>query len=52
MGITPRDIEIVLAVYQNRALTTPQVTALVFGKNDRSTQCEERLKRLYHNGYS
>lgn len=24
---------------------------MIFGKDTRSTQCEERLKRLYHNGY-
>jgi predicted transcriptional regulator len=49
--LTPRDIAIVLAVYLYRALTTQQISALVFAKDTRSTQCEERLKRLYHNGY-
>ncbi len=49
--LTPRDIAIVLAVYLYRALTTQQISALIFGKDTRSTQCEERLKRLYHHGY-
>ena len=51
MEVTQRDITILRLIYIYRALTTRQITALEFGKDERSTQAEERLKRLYHNGY-
>ena len=56
LRLTSRDLEIIRAVYEYRALTTPQVHALLFANpagSQRVTmvQCQHRLKLLYHHGY-
>ncbi|MSP12817.1 MAG: hypothetical protein EXR62_07655 [Chloroflexi bacterium] len=55
--VTKRDIQIIQAVYECRALTTTQIEALFFtppgqrsgGKLD--TRCQYRLQMLFHKGY-
>ena len=51
--LTKRDIAIVNACYEYRALTTPQIQQLIFGQQERSAQvkCQQRLKLLFHHGY-
>lgn len=57
LRLTKRDGEIIKAVYEHRAMTTPQIEALLFPPNgeDRAygkkTRCQLRLKLLYHHGY-
>jgi hypothetical protein len=64
LRLTPRDIAIIEAVYSFRALTAPQIEALLFpgdvqrfkpnAKNPQSgktNRCRYRLKLLYHHGY-
>jgi hypothetical protein len=48
-----RDQEIVRAVYEYRALTTPLVQALLFSPNAErpDTRCKRRLQLLHHAGY-
>jgi hypothetical protein len=59
-ALTPRDVEIVRAVYEYRALTTPQIEALFFSpsadepqspRHKIDTRCQHRLSLLYHAGY-
>ena len=56
--LTPRDIEIVQAVYTYRALSTPQIDALFFSEPQTSpkqgrvsSRCLHRLKLLFHSGF-
>lgn len=53
LHLTQRDLEIIRAVYEYRALTTPQVEALLFpgGTKGKTNTCRLRLKKLFHNGY-
>jgi len=48
--LTNRDVSILEAVYNYRALTTPQVAALLFSPTTR-TWCTYRLQLLFHHGY-
>src|SRR5437879_335774 len=48
--LTTRDMSILEAVYTYRALTTPQIAALLFVPTTR-TWCNYRLKLLFHHGY-
>src|SRR2546423_1646722 len=47
--LTTRDVSILEAVYSYRALTTPQVAALLFAPTTR-TWCTYRLQLLFHHG--
>ncbi len=55
--LTPRDIELLNALYTYRALSTPQIDALFFDGGERSptarssSRCLHRLKLLFHAGY-
>lgn len=51
--LTKRDIAIITACYEYRALTTPQIQQLIFQQQGKSTQvkCQQRLKLLFHHGY-
>lgn len=53
--LTPRDIEIVKAVSDYRALTTSQIESLFFSNQNpaarKNGRCKVRLKLLYHHGY-
>ena len=53
--VTQRDIAIIYACYEYRALSTTQLQQLFFqnSNNNRSqyTHCQHRLKCLYHHGY-
>ncbi len=51
--LTKRDIAIINACYEYRALTTPQIQELIFQQQERSAQvkCQQRLKLLFHHGY-
>jgi hypothetical protein len=57
--LTSRDISIIRAVDTCRALTTPQVQALLFARTlsesashgEISSRCQRRLQLLYHYGY-
>lgn len=53
--LTPRDKEIIEAVYRYRALTAPQVEALFFthpaSNGGVNARCKLRLRLLYHHGY-
>lgn len=57
LRLTKRDGEIIKAVYEHRAMTTPQIETLLFPANgqDRTygkkTRCQLRLKLLFHHGY-
>ncbi len=54
LRLTQRDIAIVNACYEYRALSTPQIKQLFFNNNSQRSQlvqCQYRLKLLYHNGY-
>lgn len=46
----PRDLEILKAVYEYRAVTHSQLTQLVF-ENNHPSVATKRLYALYHNGY-
>jgi hypothetical protein len=48
--LTPRDMAILQAVYQYRAMITPQIEALFFTPSTHS-QCLLRLKLLFHHGF-
>ena len=50
MWLMLRDLEVLKAVYEYRALTHSQLTQLVFGNNHPSI-ATKRLYVLYHNGY-
>lgn len=53
--LTPRDRQIILAVYEHRALTAPQIAALFFPSSKHNgavnARCKHRLRLLYHYGY-
>lgn len=55
--LTPRDREVVKAVYTHRAMTTPQIEALLFppenGQDHRTktSRVRHRLKMLFQHGY-
>ncbi len=50
MWLMPRDLEVLKAVYEYRALTHTQLTHLVF-ENNHPSIATKRLYMLYHNGY-
>lgn len=50
MRLTPRDLEVLKAVYEYRVMTHAQLTRLIFGENHPSV-ATKRLYALYHNGY-
>jgi hypothetical protein len=50
MWLMPRDVEVLKAVYEYRAITHTQLTRLIFGNNHPSI-ATRRLYTLYHNGY-
>jgi hypothetical protein len=47
---TRRDVAILEALCQYRALTTDQISALLFAPTTH-TKCRERLQKLFHHGY-
>ena len=56
--LTERDVAIIQAIYEYRALTTTQIQRLLFPVGDghassrgRPVHCQQRLKLLYHNEY-
>ena len=55
--ITPRDVEILTAVYEYRVLTAPQIDQLFFTPATQDTpatpssRCQRRLMLLYHHGF-
>lgn len=52
--LTLRDIGIIKAIYDYRALTAPQIAALFFhadGDREVNARCKHRLRMLYHHGY-
>ena len=61
LRLTPRDAAILIAIYQYRALTTPQVETLFFSLNRTgaqqgekgkiNTRCQYRLQLLHQHGY-
>jgi hypothetical protein len=54
MRLTPRDKEIILAVYEYRLLTSHQIEALIFPSkklHSKRTNCQTRLQRLFHHGF-
>lgn len=58
LRLTPRDTAILLAVYQYRALTTPQIEELFFSSDHPkaasskpNTRCQYRLQLLHLHGY-
>lgn len=54
LHVTKRDLAVINACYEYRALTTPQIQRFFFtegSERGRMVQCRERLKRLYHHGY-
>lgn len=57
LRLTQRDLEIIQAVYEYRALTTPQIETLLFppltpgAVIGRKMKCRERLQKLFHHGY-
>ncbi len=54
MRVTPRDRDIIRAIYRYRLLSAHQVEALLF-RSDKShskrTVCQRRLQLLYHHGF-
>ena len=48
--LTDRDVDILRAVYEYRALTTTQIEALIFATTT-PHQCRKRLQLLFHHGY-
>jgi hypothetical protein len=54
MRVTDRDKSIILAVYEYRLLSSPQVEALFFKSEKprgRQTSCQRRLQLLYHHRF-
>lgn len=56
MQLTQRDRQIILAVYEYRLLSAPQIEALFFPStkattHSRRTACQRRLQLLYHHGF-
>lgn len=54
LRLTKRDLAIVNACYEYRALNTPQIQQLFFNHSNtygQLVQCQHRLKLLYHHGY-
>ena len=54
MRVTERDRAIVLAVYEHRLLSSPQIEALFFQSEKsrgRQTSCQRRLQLLFHHGF-
>lgn len=52
LRLTKRDIEIINACYEYRALTSAQIHTLIFARDQVSQQrCHHRLKLLFHHGY-
>ena len=52
LRLTQRDLAILQAVYEYRALTTPLIEQLLFAKRSaRETRCRKRLQRLYHHAF-
>lgn len=49
--ITERDTQILSLVYTLRAMTTDQIRRTVFHTYGKSTQCDLRLKLLFHHGF-
>ncbi len=49
--LTERDIQIIQAVMNYRVLSTAQIRRLFFGVTSKSSQCDRRLKGLYHYGF-
>lgn len=52
--LTLRDIAIIKAIFEYRALTAPQIAALFFSPDrtgEVNTRCKHRLRMLYHYGY-
>lgn len=54
--LTPRDVEIIEAVYTYRALTARHIADLFFGENQEpsapvSSRCQRRLRLLFQHGY-
>lgn len=49
--LTQRDLDVIDAVWRYRALTTPQLVALLFGGGRQTLRvCQRRLQRLFHHG--
>lgn len=54
MKLTERDKKIILAIYEYRLMSAPQVEALFFQSEKprgRQTSCQRRLQLLFHHGY-
>ncbi len=64
LQLNSRDLAIIEAVYSFRALTTPQIEALLFPgdcdgfqpqakapRSGKTNRCRHRLKLLFHHGY-
>jgi hypothetical protein len=51
LRLTDRDRKIVETVHVYRALTTPQITTLLFNGNEAYRVCQRRLQRLYQHGF-
>ena len=54
MRLTARDVLIILAVYQFRILSTPQIEVLYFKSSKPRgclTSCQRRLQLLFHHGF-
>ena len=49
--LSSRDRRAIRAVYEHRALTTDQIQRLLFPTRAGLTQCQHRLKLLFHHGY-
>lgn len=49
--LTERDTDLIRSVYAHQVLTTTQIRLLIFDGKPRSTQCDLRLKLLFHHGY-
>ncbi len=49
--LTERDKQIIQAVAAYRFLSTTQIRRLFFAVTSKSSQCDQRLKLLYHHGY-
>src|SRR5271157_2526567 len=49
--LSEHDKRILLAVYTHRVLTAEQLTRLLFPTKAGLTQCQHRLKLLFHHGY-
>jgi hypothetical protein len=52
LRLTQRDLAVIQAVYEYRALTSAQIEELLFGgQKGKETRCRKRLRRLYDHGY-